>query len=305
MRIERLYDLVPNDDHDRISTEISAVLDRMIPSPPSDICRQALKDIRDLFSGRWPGYRACNTEYHDLSHTLDTTLAMVRLMHGATITGVSFTSKELLMGTLAALYHDTGYIQTSADTNGTGAKFTATHVRRSITFFSLVGLRYGLTVDDIADVGRMVMLTDLSVNPSSVDLGHASLQLLGRLTGAADLLSQMADRNYLEKLLFLYREFKEAGIGDYRHERHLLKETLGFYETVLERLGLLENRLDAFIRSHLAVSWGIDRNLYMESIENQRRYLKEILVAEAADHRERLKRGGIVSIIKEKYGDIY
>lgn len=305
MRIQSLHDLVPTEDHDRISSEIAAVLGNMLQPRQLTVCRQALGDIRDLFSGRWPGYHACNTEYHDLSHTLGTTLTMVRLMHGAHLTGIRFTSRELTMGTLAALYHDTGYIQTSADKKGTGAKFTATHVRRSITFFSLVGARYKLSGDELAEVGRMVLITDLSIDPASVAQGSANGRLLGRLTGAADLLSQMADRNYLEKLLFLYREFKEAGIGNYRHERHLLEETLGFFENMRKRLELLENRLDAFIRAHLAASWGLDRNLYLESIENQRRYLEEILAADAADHRQHLKRGGIVNRVAEKYGDIF
>ena len=38
--------------------------------------------IVDLFQGRFPGYRACNTEYHNLGHTLDALLASSRLIDG-------------------------------------------------------------------------------------------------------------------------------------------------------------------------------------------------------------------------------
>ena len=35
-----------------------------------------------IVKAKYPGYRACDTEYHNLQHTLDVTLAMARLMDG-------------------------------------------------------------------------------------------------------------------------------------------------------------------------------------------------------------------------------
>ena len=52
--------------------------------PGADLAplRQAFNDVKALFAGRFPGYLPCDTLYHDLRHTLDMTLAMVRLLDG-------------------------------------------------------------------------------------------------------------------------------------------------------------------------------------------------------------------------------
>ena len=43
---------------------------------------RAFDDMKALFAGRYPGYLACDTLYHDLRHTLDMTLATARLIDG-------------------------------------------------------------------------------------------------------------------------------------------------------------------------------------------------------------------------------
>ena len=42
----------------------------------------AFYDFERLFTGRFPGYKGCDTTYHDLQHTLDMTLALARLVAG-------------------------------------------------------------------------------------------------------------------------------------------------------------------------------------------------------------------------------
>jgi hypothetical protein len=42
----------------------------------------AFYDFERLFTGRYPGYRGCDTTYHDVQHTLDMTLALARLVAG-------------------------------------------------------------------------------------------------------------------------------------------------------------------------------------------------------------------------------
>ncbi len=39
-------------------------------------------DVVSLFQGRFPGYKACDTPYHNLRHTTDVFLGMARLVHG-------------------------------------------------------------------------------------------------------------------------------------------------------------------------------------------------------------------------------
>ena len=43
---------------------------------------RAFDDFHALYEGRYPGYLACDTLYHDIRHTLDMTLAMARLVDG-------------------------------------------------------------------------------------------------------------------------------------------------------------------------------------------------------------------------------
>ena len=45
----------------------------------------------------------------------------------------------------------------------------------------------------------------------------------------------MANENYLEKLPFLYDEFKEGGVQGYKDEFDLLEKTPAFWEMVKQR----------------------------------------------------------------------
>jgi len=129
------------------------------------------------------------------------------------------------------------------------------------------------------------------------------MEIIGKILSAADLLSQMSDRAYLEKLLFLYYEFKEAKVGDYESEVDLLRKTVGFYDIISQRFETTLNSTDRFMRLHFASRWNIHVNLYHEAIENQKKYLKQILEMPDSDARDHLKRDGIVDRIREKYGE--
>jgi hypothetical protein len=79
-----------NDVSNRVNVEHAAtVRDNVIAIyaaryPGTDLSplAQAFDDLDALFAGRFPGYLACDTLYHDLRHTLDMTLAMARLVDG-------------------------------------------------------------------------------------------------------------------------------------------------------------------------------------------------------------------------------
>jgi len=70
----------------------------------------AFRDVLRLLQGQYPGYRACDTTYHDLKHTTDTFLAMARIIHGAGITDRRFSERGVALGPISALFHDLGYI---------------------------------------------------------------------------------------------------------------------------------------------------------------------------------------------------
>ena len=52
------------------------------PGAPFDKLWLAFYDFERLFTGKFPGYKGCDTTYHDMQHTLDMTLALTRLVAG-------------------------------------------------------------------------------------------------------------------------------------------------------------------------------------------------------------------------------
>jgi hypothetical protein len=234
---------------------------------------------------------------------MDAFLATARLVHGAALAGENFGKRRILTALVAALLHDTGHIQEKEDKEGTGAKYTANHVRRSMDFLLRHGEDVGLSEQEIAEGRTMILCTDIRVEITASMFSSSTVELLGRLLNAADLLAQMADRIYLEKLLFLYHEYKEGNTGNYESQVDLLKQTVGFYEFIERRLSPVMDRVNAFMIAHLTARWGVSTNLYTEAIERQKGYLKKILAIPDADPREFLNRYGILEKVRAIHGE--
>ena len=282
--------------------EAIVILDLISPDFDAVPVDSAFKATVNLFNGKYPGYRACNTEYHNLHHTIDTFLAMARLIHGAVLDGETFTGRQILLGLVTALLHDAGYIQEEHDTEGTGSKYTASHVQRSMDFLERHGSELGLSYEEIVEGRAIILCTDLAVDISTIGFASAKGELLGKMLGTADILAQMADRIYLEKLMFLYHEFKEAGIGDYESEVDLLRKTLAFYDFIAWRLKTTLDAIDRFMSSHFTLRWSIKENLYHVAIEKQKKHLRKIMEIPNSDPRNHLKRDGIVDKIRKGCG---
>ncbi len=304
MKIKKLSDYVRMDSPEAVLDEVLIILDLISPGFNTAPVDAAFKSAVNLYKGDYPGYRACNTEYHDLRHIIDTFLAMARLIHGAVAEGEDFTDRQIVLGLIAALFHDAGYIQEEHDTEGTGAKYTTNHIQLSMNFLERHGAELGLSNEEVTVSRTMILCTDVAVDISTIiAFPSARIELLGKMLGAADLLAQMADRTYLEKLLFLYYEFREAGIGVYESQIDLLRKTVRFYDFTVQRLETVLGGTDRFMISHFARRWNINVNLYHEAIEKQKNYLKQILKAQDSDPRDHLKRGGIVDNIRDKKRD--
>jgi hypothetical protein len=300
---KNLYDLVQMDSPEAVLDEVMAIL--RIISPGFDVAPviSVFMTTVDLYEGRHPGYRACNTQYHDLNHITDTFLAMARLIHGAVIEGASLSEREITLGLMAALLHDAGYIQKADDRDGTGSKYTTIHVRRSMIFFGAYAKGYGLPEGEIAAGQSMILCTDLAVDVSSIRFVSAQTELLGMMLGGADLLAQMSDRKYLEKLLFLYYEFKEGRVDGYNGEIDILRKTVGFYDFIHWRVETALGGIDRYILPHLETRWGIHADLYQQAIENQKNYLHHILAIPHSDPRDHLRREQIVEKVRRQYGE--
>jgi hypothetical protein len=251
---------------------------------------KAASEIVELFSGKFPGYHACDTDYHDIRHTTDVLLATARVADGVFLERGPF-APELAQGLfIAAVCHDTGYIRKIEELGGTGARFTSVHVQRSADFIRVFGSRWGLDAASSGSAARMIFATGLKGEYSEQDWAAVREREAGAMLASADLVGQMADRAYLEKLLFLYYEFKEAGFPGYETEFDILRKTMGFYELTIKRLDESLGGIRSFARKHFAERWGVDRDLYAESMGRQMDYLQAILDDASTNFRKKLKR---------------
>lgn len=298
----QLSGLVEIDSPAAVIEEVTYILSLTCPEYDCLPVTSAFQTTLDLFAGNYPGYRACNTEYHDFAHTNSVFLAVARLIHGAVVDGERLSPHQIALGLMAALFHDAGYIQKAEDTTGTGAKYTTSHVERSMDLFEYYGRNAALSDNDIRIVQTIILCTNLSIDIATIRFPCDRTGLLGKILGAADVLAQMADRAYLEKLLFLYHEIRESGIGGYCSEVDLLRKTIGFYDFISNRLDSSLDGVHRFMRSHFLARWDMDANLYLSAIEKQKNYLRSILSATDADPRDFLKREGIVDRVHKKYG---
>jgi hypothetical protein len=236
-----------------------------------------------------------------LRHAIEAFLAMSRLIHGAVLDGESFSERQIIIALIAAILHDVGYIQEENDTRGTGAKYKADHEQRSMDFLSRHGFEFGLSAEEI-DAGRAIILcTDMDTDITMIAFPSPQIELLGKLLGTADLMAQLAEQTYLKKLLYLYYECKEAGVGNYESEVDILRKSVNFYDVFGERLRTTLGGVDRCMQLHFASKWGINQNLYHEAINKQKDFLFKILKIPDADPRDYLKQGDIVKKVHETF----
>jgi hypothetical protein len=146
----------------------------------------------------------------------------------------------------------------------------------------------------IDDCSHLIMCTILNLPPKEIPFRSREIETLGKIVGTADLMAQIADRYYIEKLLLLFQEFQEAGIPDFATELDLLKKTEGFYKNVAnQRLVHDFSGISTNMRAHFKQRYGVKKDLYSESIQKNIDYLR-ILLARAGDSigsvRETLRR---------------
>lgn len=273
----KLADLVDMDSPQAVFDEVLFINTLMAPQMDPAQLTNAFSFTLSLYQGHWPLEKACNTGFHDLRHITDTLLAMSRLLHGASLNGRHISQRHLFVGLVSAMAHDAGYIQDKEDGVGTGAKYTAVHVQRSLDFVARYGKRYGLLADEVPICQMLIQCTDLDCDVAEMNFPSNTVAMLGKLLACADLIGQMADRIYLEKLFYLFREFKEGRIAGYRDELDLLTKTLAFFDAVAHRMKNNLGGVDKWLNAHFKVRWNISENLYQVAMQKHKTYLAEIL----------------------------
>lgn len=272
-----------------VRTAVRELFAAAYPGMPFDRLWLAFYDFERLFTGRYPGYRGCDTTYHDVQHTLDMTLALARLIAGyekSVEPAERLGAQRAQMAIVTALFHDAGYIRHEERDRdfANGAEFTLYHVSRSADFLRRYLPEIGLA-RDVAVSSMIVHFTGYELDLDSIELDDPRDIICGHLLGTADLVAQMADRCYLEKCRDrLYQEFVVGGVAienakpgeymvRYRSGTDLLKKTPIFYQQVMrERLQLKFNRVYRYIE----VLYD-GQNPYIDAIRSNMNHLVRII----------------------------
>jgi hypothetical protein len=286
--------LFANEIPEEVWLKASEIVMRINPGYDFSIARTCFNDILRLFRGEYPGYCPIKTLYHDLRHMLDVLMCVSRLMHGMHLSGTRLTDNEITIVLIAAMMHDVGYAQKLGEESGTGAQYTRSHVSRGIKFIQDYIADKGYAPELAAPMESVLRCTDPAVDISEINFPDKRTELIGKIVGSADLTGQMADRTYLEKLLFLYLEFKEAHFGGYQNVHDLLSKTRYFYVATRKKLDENYDGIYTKLSFHFYDWFGVENNYYLESIEKNMAYLATIIALNKAEHRSMLKRGGIV-----------
>lgn len=268
-----------------VKLEVTRIFGALYGRDQAPILIRAFDDMVRLYRGEYPGYARCDTEYHDLQHVLEVTLAMARLLDGYERSrgdGPAIDSQLYQLGVICALFHDCGYIRKVNDTtHHNGAEYTATHVSRGGKF--LKDYLPVLGMEKYAEAAGLILhFTGYERPVETIRLADPMFRLLGSLLGSADIIAQMSDRCYLEKCRDrLFPEFVAGGITRKRTDNgevvvfaspeDLLKKTPSFYSNASKRLDGELGGAYHYAQSHFGGA-----NLYIDAVKQNIRFAEHI-----------------------------
>jgi len=180
-------------------------------------------------------YHKLETKYHDLYHFLTSTTVFLDVYSGIVDKQIiEKNESDFFCGVVATMYHDIGFLKTKEDENGTGAQYINTHVERGCHFISN-------NFDDIltevvkSRICNLIMVTDYFKKVENLEIDH-----IGACVALGDWLSQMGDKQYVEKLDKLYQEFDEFqkyhNLNMYTGLHDLISKTPGFWYKLVKPL---------------------------------------------------------------------
>jgi len=236
-----MFSPVATKDPTAVAQEVGATYLALFPAGDRQFVPRAFDWAKACFTGNYKDYQPIDARYHDFEHTLQGTLCFVRLLRGRHQAGGQLLLSERIfqLGLLAILLHDTGYLKTREDTEGTGAKYTLTHVKRSTEFAGGLLADLGCQPADIQAVQNMIRCTGVDATLNVIPFQDEMERTVGMALGTADLLGQMAADDYVEKLPVLYAEFEEAArhtpdrtnlLGMFSSAADLMMKTPVFWE---------------------------------------------------------------------------
>lgn len=281
---------VDTKDPGAVAAAAQAAYLEVFPDGDRDFVPRALGWTIRCFEGRYADYQAVDARYHDLEHTLQGVLCLARLLaarHRAGATPVL--SRRLFeLALLAMFLHDTGYLKKRDDREGTGAKYTLTHVHRSAEFAARFMSEQGFAPTEIQAVQNMIRCTGVQAPLATLRFQDEAEKTAGHALATADLLGQMAAADYVDKLPALFAEFAEAAafsgdrtsfVASFSSAADLLRRTPQFWEDAVKpRLTRDLGGLYRFLND----PYPDGPNPYLERIEANMARLRGQLAAAAA-----------------------
>jgi hypothetical protein len=301
MKRRQLSDLFETGHADGIRKEVHRILGLISPGFDTGPFDRTYDAVCRLYHGSFPGYGRCNTPYHDLRHALETLLAMARLIHGSAIGSAGPAERDVILALAAAGFHDAGYIPEETEPERRGASFRTQHEARSMDFIERHAGDLGLAPEERDRVNRLIRCTDLSSEGMPDRVPADAPALLGRMMAAADLLAQLSDPVYLEKLSDLYCEDLDSGGRQYTDRMDVLHKALRFQGFFKERLAGILPEHGRLLARHFAERWAIPADLYDQAIESQHAYLARVLAEQADTAHAHLRRRGTAARLAEAF----
>jgi hypothetical protein len=267
-----------------VKLEVARIFRAAYARPHASALGAAFDDLVRLYRGEWPGYVGCDTQYHDLQHVLEVTLAMARLVDGyerARAGGPAIGERLFRLGVICALYHDCGYIRRDTDRkHRNGAEYTSTHVSRGGRFLREYLPTIGMK-EEAEVAAELLHFTGYEKPVAAIRVPAPIYRLLGSMLGSADIIAQMSDRCYLEKCRDrLYPEFVAGGLARRRDEsgreevvfasgEDLLRKTPSFFESASRRLDQDLGGAYRFAEAHFGST-----NLYLDALRQNIRFVE-------------------------------
>jgi len=258
-----------------VAATVEQIQHRLYPGHPATVLRRLFADVQAMFEGRYLDYQAIDLRYHDFQHTLQATLCLAELFaarHEASAEP-ALSAREFECGLAAVVLHDTGYLKLRADTAGTGAKYTYTHVLRSCAVAASYLPTAGFGPDALNVVLNAIGCTGPTSNLYPISFGSPAEKIIGCCVAAADYLGQMAASDYPDELGFLYEEFEESddflgvprNLRAFKSADDLIARTPDFWRGhVLPKL----QRQFLGIHRYLAQPFPDGKNRYLDAIEH-------------------------------------
>jgi hypothetical protein len=222
----------------------------------------------------------CDCSYHDIHHTLLVTDVGQTMLKGRQIARGDVTPHAWVHAVIAMLFHDTGYLRGLlqedgdegyvADESGrrvrtppgaTDAFLTPYHVTRGSLY-----VRQRFAAEPSLDLELLVEHIEMTRFPVPDTPFHQRVRGFGALVRSADLIGQMADPQYLQKLARLYAEFVETGEAErlgFRDPGELRAGFPDFYQRQVRPY--IGEGLEALARTLEGQQWLANLTLHLHS----------------------------------------